>query len=71
MYFAKPKILKAGNTMNCIHRENVVGDKGTCLKCGQVKQYPRFDMPQDTKRNKKNTAHINPKYVKTTDKELG
>lgn len=34
-----PRIAKAGDDPNCVHREDIVGQVGTCITCGQVKEY--------------------------------
>jgi hypothetical protein len=43
----KCKILKKGKNPNCIHQEEIVGYIGTCSKCGQVRQYPDWEMLDD------------------------
>ena len=40
---SKPKIIKPGNDLDCVHHEHIDGVLvGTCLKCGQVKDYRRI-----------------------------
>jgi len=37
---SKPKVIKAGNNPDCVHREHIDGELiGTCCKCGQVRNY--------------------------------
>ena len=35
----KPKILVQGNNLKCVHRENIEGNIGICVNCGQVRDY--------------------------------
>ena len=37
----KPTILTRGDDPNCVHHEYVIGYIGTCLICGQVRDYER------------------------------
>jgi hypothetical protein len=41
------KIIKKGDNPDCVHNEQIVGDIGTCSKCGQVRQYPDWGMLDD------------------------
>ena len=33
------KIIKVGDDSSCVHREIIRDDIGTCMRCGQVRQY--------------------------------
>ncbi len=35
--------IKAGANPDCVHLEDIVGQIGTCRKCGRVVQYPFWD----------------------------
>ena len=39
MMAIKPKILVQGNDLKCVHREYIEQTIGTCVNCGQVRDY--------------------------------
>ena len=43
----KPKILKAGGDLKCVHREYIEYNIGTCVKCGQKRDYGQNMLEQD------------------------
>jgi len=53
MYNHKPKIVKRGDNPKCVHYEAIVGYVGTCLRCGQVRDYSICDPEKDSSVNKK------------------
>jgi hypothetical protein len=44
----KTLVINEGNDPECIHREEIVGNIGTCVVCGRQKDYGRFIQLSET-----------------------
>jgi hypothetical protein len=58
------KMLRAGNDPDCVHYEQIDGDIGTCVRCGQVRKYPDYGKYSEEKPNpfprKRDASNIMP-----------